>query len=78
MVHEGHIVNESSIFTHARIKSDLIDDEKNEFATFGKMGSTALNAKNGLIRLFTNRTYDSSLIYNIVKKISDIAVWWFK
>ena len=68
MVHEGHIVNESSIFTHTRIESDLIDDEKNEFATFGKMDSTALNAKNGLIRLFTNRTYDSSLIYNIVKK----------
>ena len=32
------------------------------------MTSTALNAKNGLIRLFSNRTYDSSLLYRIVKK----------
>ena len=46
----------------------MIDNEKNQLATFGKMGSSALNAKNGLIRLFTNRTYDSSLIYRIVRK----------
>ena len=69
MVHEGHIINEFSILTHARIESDLTKDEKNQLATFGKMGSTALNAKNGLIRLFSNRTYDSSLIYRIVKNI---------
>ena len=68
MAHESHIVNESSILTHARIESDLTEDEKNHLATFGKMVSTALNAKNGLIRLFSNRTYDSSLIYRIVKK----------
>ena len=68
MSHEGHIVNESSIFTHARIESDLTVDEKNQLATFEKMGSTGLNAHNGLLRLFTNRTYDSSLVYRIVKK----------
>ena len=68
MVHEGHIVNESSILTDARIESDLTEDEKNQLAVFGKMGSTAQNVKNGLIRLFTNRTYDSSLIYRVVKK----------
>ena len=68
MVHEGHIVNEPSILTHAKIESDLIEDEKNQFAVFGKMGSTAQNTKQGLIRLFTNRTYDSSLIYHVVKK----------
>ena len=68
LVHESHIVNESSILTHARIESDLTEDEKNQLATFGKMGSTALNAKNGFIRLFSNRTYDSFLIYRIVKK----------
>ena len=68
MSHEGHSVNESSIFTHARIESDLVDDEKNQLAIFEKMGSSALNTKNGLIRLFTNRTYDSSLIYNNIKK----------
>ena len=68
MVHEDHIVNESSIFTHARIESNLVDDEKNQLAIFEKMGSSALNTKNGLIRLFTNRTYDSSFIYRIVRK----------
>ena len=64
----SYIVNESSIFTHARIESDLTDDEKNQLAIFWKMGSSTLNAKNGLNRLFTNRTYDSSLIYRIVRK----------
>ena len=68
MAHEGHIVNESSILTHVRIESDLTEDEKNQLATFGKMIGTALNAKNGAIRLFSNRTYDSFLIYRIVKK----------
>ena len=68
MAHKGHIVNESSIFIHARIESNLTEDEKNQLATFGKMGSTALNVKNGLIHLFSNRTYDSSLIFHIVKK----------
>ena len=63
LFHEGHIVNESSIFTHTRTESDLTDDEKNQLATFGKMGSTGLNAHNGLFRLFTNRTYDSALVY---------------
>ena len=68
MSHEGLIVNESSIFTHAGIESDLTDDEKNQLTTFGKMGSIGLNAKNWLICLFTNRTYDLSLIYRIVKQ----------
>ena len=68
MAHEGHIVNESSIFTHARIKSDLTEDDKNQLATFGEMGSAPLNTKNGLICLLSNRTYDSTLIYRIVQK----------
>ena len=68
MSHEGHIVYGSSISTHAKTESDLTDDEKKQFATFGKMGSIGLNAKNGLIRLFTNRTYDSALVYRFVRK----------
>ena len=52
------------MFTHARIDSDLTENEKNQLATFGKMGSTALYAENGLI-----------LIYRIVKKTLDISVW---
>ena len=38
LVHEGHIVNESSICTHARIESDLIEDEKDQLVLFGKIG----------------------------------------
>ena len=68
MFHKGHIINESSIFTHARTESDLADDETNQVARFGKIGSTGLDAKNELIRLFTNRNYDSSLVYRIVRK----------
>ena len=32
------------------------------------MGRTTQNAKNGLINLFRHRTYDSSLIYHVIKK----------
>ena len=46
LAHEGHIFNKCSILTHARIASNLTEDEKNQLATFGKMGGTALNAKN--------------------------------
>ena len=66
MIHEGHIVNEASILTHARIESNLTKYEKNQLAIFGTMSGTAQNIKNRFIRLFTNRTYDSSLIYRIV------------
>ena len=51
-----------------RIESDLTEDEKNQLATFAKMGDTALNVKNKLIRFFSNRIYDSTLIYRIVEK----------
>ena len=58
LVHEGHIVNEFLILTHTRIEYVLTEDKMNQLDVFGKMGSTAHNVKNGLIRLFTNRTYD--------------------
>ena len=41
LVHEGHVVNGSSILIHARIESDLTEDEKNQLPVFGKMDSTA-------------------------------------
>ena len=52
MVHEGCVVNQASISDHASYESDLSDDQKNQLAKFGKMGSTAQNAKNGLILFF--------------------------
>ena len=56
--HEGHVVNQASISGHTSYESDLTDDKKNQLAKFGKMDSTTQNAKNSLLRLFQNRTYD--------------------
>ena len=69
MTHEGHVVNQASISGHASYESDLLDDEKNQLAKFGNMGSTAQNVKIGLLRLFQHRTYHVSLIYRVVKNI---------
>ena len=66
LAHEGHVINQVSISRHASYKSDLSDYEKNQLAKFGRMDSTAQNAKNGVIRLFQNYTYDSSLIYRVI------------
>ena len=68
LAHKGHIINKSSISGHARVESNLSKYEKNQLAKFGRMGSTTQNAKNGFIRLFMNRTNDSSLIYRVIKK----------
>ena len=68
MTHECHVVNQVSISGHASYELDLSNDEKNQLVKFGKMGSTTQNTKNGLIRLFQHRTYDSSLIYRVIKK----------
>ena len=69
MAHEGYVANEASISSHARVESDFSKDEKNQLAKFGRMSSTAYNAKNRLIRLFMNRTYNSFLIYRVIKNI---------
>ena len=66
MTHESHVVNQASISGHASYESDLSDVDKNQLAKFGKMGSTAQNAKTISLRLFRNRTYDSSLIYRVI------------
>ena len=68
LTHKGHVVNQASFSGHASYESDVSDDEKNQLAKFGRMGSTFQNAKHCLIRLFQNRTYDSSLIYRVIKK----------
>ena len=62
--HEGHVVNQASFSGHVYYKTDLSGD----LAKFGRVDSTTQNAKNCLIRLFQNRTYDSSLIYRVIKK----------
>ena len=70
LTHEGHVVNQASFSGHVYYKTDLSGD----LAKFGRVDSTTQNAKNCLIRLFQNRTYDSSLIYRVIKKTSDLAV----
>ena len=68
MTNEGHVVNKASISGHASYESDLSDGKKDQLTKFGRMGSTAQNTKNGFIRLFQNRTYDSSLICHVINK----------
>ena len=53
---------------HARVESDLSKDENNQLEKCGRMRSTAQSTQNGVNRLFMNRTYDSSLIYRVIKK----------
>ena len=53
---------------HARVESDLSEDENNQLAKCGRMRSTAQSTQNGVNRLFMNRTYDSSLIYRVIYK----------
>ena len=69
LTREGYVVSQASISGHTSYELDLSDDEKNQLAKFGKMGSTAQNAKKGLLRLFQHRAYDSSLIYRVVKNV---------
>ena len=38
-------------------------------AKFGKIGYTGLQSKTALCRLFFGRTYDSHMIYRVVKKV---------
>ena len=45
LVHEFYVVKQASIFGHASYESDLLDEEKNQLAKFGRMGSTTQNAK---------------------------------
>ena len=68
LAREGRVVNESSVYGHAKVESDQSEDEKNKLVKFGRMGGTVQNGKNGLIRLFMNRTYDSDIIYRIIGK----------
>ena len=75
LTHDDHFVNQASISDHASYQLDLLDDEKNQIVKFGKRSDTTQNAKNGVLRLFQHRTYDSSLIYRVVKKTSDFVVW---
>ena len=74
LIREGHVVHQTSISDHASYESDLSDNDQNQLAKFWKMGSTAQNAKNGLI-IFQDRTYSSSSICRDIKKISDFVVW---
>ena len=67
-VHTGHVVNLSSIAGHVKFESDLSVDEREQLANFGKIGYTGLQSKGALSRLFSCRTYDSDMVYRVVKK----------
>ena len=67
-LYTGHVVNLSTIAGHVKFESDLSVDEREHLANFGKIGYTGLQSKGALSRLFSCRTYDSDMIYRVVKK----------
>ena len=68
-LHTCHVVNLSSIPDHIRVESDLSIEERSQLAKFGKIGYTGFQSKTALCRLFFGRTYDSHMIYRVVKKV---------
>ena len=67
-LHTCHVVNLSSIPGHARCEKDSSADERGQLENFGKIGYTGLQSKSALCRLFSGWTYDSDMIYCVVKK----------
>ena len=66
--HLGHVVNLSSIIGHVKFESDLSVEERSQLVNFGKIGFTGLQSKTSLCRLFSNRIYDSDMIYRVCKQ----------
>ena len=56
---------------HVKFESNVYIEEKDYLNNFEKIGYTVLQSKNGCVRLFGNRTYDSDIIYCVVKKAGD-------
>ena len=67
-LHTGHVINLSSIPGHIRFESDLFIEERSQLANFGKIGYTGLQSKSAFCRLFFGRTYDSAMMYSVVRK----------
>ena len=56
---------------HVKFESNVYIEEKDYLNNFEKIGYTVLQSKNGCVRFFGNRTYDSDIIYCVVKKAGD-------
>ena len=67
-LHIGHVVNLASIPGYVRFESSLSIEERGQLAIFGKIGYTGLTSKCAFCRLFSGQTYDSDMIYRVVKK----------
>ena len=61
-------MNLCTITGHVKFESDLSVDEREHLANLGKIGYTGLQSKGALSRLFSCRTYDSDMVYRVVKK----------
>ena len=68
----GHIVNFSSIVGHVKFENNVSIEEKSWLVDFNKMRCTSLQSKNGINRLFSNRTYDLDMINCIVKRTRNV------
>ena len=67
LFHLDHVVNLSSTVGHGKFEAALYIEERSQLVNFGKIGYTGLQSKNWLSRLLYNRTYDSEMIYRVVK-----------
>ena len=66
------MVNFSSIVGHIKFEANFSVGERSQLLNFGKMGYTGLQSKNGLSRLFSNRTYDLDVIYCVIKNARNL------
>ena len=66
--HLDHVANFPSIVGYVKFEANLSTEERSQLVNFGKIDYTDFQSKNGLSRLFSNRTYDSDMIYRVVKK----------
>ena len=64
--HLDRVVDVSSIVGRVKFEAELSIEERKQLDTFGKMGYTGLQSKNGVSRLFSNRIYDLEMIYYVV------------
>jgi len=66
------MLNLLSIVSRVKFEAVLSGQERSQLVNFSKMGSTGLQSNNGLSRLFSNRIYDSAMMYRVAKKARNL------
>ena len=66
------MLNLLSIVNRVKFEAGLSGQERSQLVNFGKRESTGLQSNNGLSRLFSNRFYDSAMMYRVAKKARNL------